>query len=310
MEKSFAVGVDDSGQRLDIFCVGKIPQLSRAALQKAIKASGITVNGKVVKPHQTLKLGDEVRFNLPEETTSAPIPEVIPQNLPILYEDKDVVVINKPASVEVHPGQVPNQPAITAWFSVRYPNAQHVGEAEGRPGVVHRLDKDTSGVLILAKTNPAFEHLKSEFKNRRAKKEYLALVFGIPNMKRGRITRPIGRTPRNPLRRTISETGKPAVTEWQLEKKLQQEKLALLRLFPFTGRTHQLRVHLHFLGHPIVGDKLYTFKRQRLPAGRQARLKITRQLLHAEKLTLTLPSGKRKTFIAPLPDDFTRAINP
>ncbi|MEK7557203.1 MAG: RluA family pseudouridine synthase, partial [Patescibacteria group bacterium] len=251
----------------------------------------------------------------PEATV--PGVDILPVEVPILYEDKDVVVINKPTGLEAHPSASTGQAStVSGWFGQRYPEAEHVGEEENRPGIVHRLDKETSGVMILAKTNTAYQHLKNEFKVRRAKKEYLALVFGIPTMKRGRVTRPLGRSPRNPLRRTIDAAGKPAITEWQIERKISKQGLAphrrgapgagfaLLRLFPFTGRTHQLRAHLHFLGHPIVGDKLYTFKRQRPPQG------VTRQLLHAEKLTLTLPSGKRKTFIAPLPDDFARAINP
>jgi 23S rRNA pseudouridine1911/1915/1917 synthase len=292
-----------------------MPGLSRAALQKAIKVGQVTVNGQAVKPRQTLKTGDQIEMKINQSAAPAPVPDTVPENIAVLYEDKDVVVIDKPAGVEVHAGMVGGQPTITAWFQHKYPTAQNIGEDEGRPGVVHRLDKDTSGVLLLAKNPKALEHLKKEFKNRHAKKEYVALVYGVPLMKKGRITRPIGRTPRNPLRRTIDENGKPAVTEWQLEKRINQPGLtprragspgagfALLRLFPFTGRTHQLRVHLHFLGHPIVGDKLYTFKRQRPPEG------VYRQLLHAEKLTVTLPTGRRKTFIAPLPDDFARAIN-
>lgn len=318
MNEVFKVTAEEAGQRLDVFCVSKLPHISRAAIQKAIKAGQITINNKIVKPRQVIKVRDSVEVITPPSPSPhlmgrklSPSSEgEIPEGVKILYEDKDVVVIDKPAGVEVHPGMIPGQPTLTAWFKKKYPNTKNVGEAEGRPGIVHRLDKDTSGVLILAKTPLALEHLKKEFKTRRAKKEYLALVFGLPTMKRGRITRPIARSPRNPLRRTIAAEprgdevalrGKPAVTEWQIEKKL--NKLALLRLFPFTGRTHQLRVHLHFIGHPIVGDSLYTFKRQRPPQG------VTRQLLHAEKLTLTLPSGKTKTFVAPLPDDFQRAIN-
>lgn len=314
MQQHFTVSASRAGQRLDVFCVSQLPQLSRAFLQKAIKAGQVTVNGKAVKPRQILREGDEVSLNVPEQATTIPVADIIPIEIPILYEDKDVVVINKPAGVEAHPGQVPNQPTVTAWFTQKYPDAQNIGEEENRPGIVHRLDKDTSGVMILAKTPKALAHLKQEFKNRRAKKEYLALVFGVPTMKRGRVTRPLARSPRNPLRRTIDAAGKPAITEWQIEKRIQKKMLAphragspgagfaLLRLFPFTGRTHQLRAHLHFLGHPIVGDKLYTFKRQRPPQG------VGRQLLHAEKLTITLPSGKRKTFVAELPQDFQSVL--
>jgi 23S rRNA pseudouridine1911/1915/1917 synthase len=303
MTKEFVVNSNEAGQRLDIFAVNKLPQMSRAVLQKAIKAGEVTVNGKEVKPRQTLQPGQIVSVNLTEEVPVLPPPPPASISIPILYEDKDVVVINKPAGVAMYPGASPlGQQAATvaSWFTDRYPDSKNIGEAH-RPGIVHRLDKDTSGVVILAKTPPALTLLQQQFQRHRTKKEYLTLVFNVPGEPEGRITRPLARSKRNPLRRTVDPEGKPAITEWRLEKKF--AKHALLRVFPFTGRPHQIRVHLHFLGFPIVGDPLYTFRRQRPPQG------VTHQLLHAEKLTIQLPSGKRKIFSAPLPDDFQQALD-
>ena len=303
MKESLTVTSSAAGQRLDIFCVSKVLSLSRTALQRAIKNGDITVNNQVVKPRYIVRADDIVHVQLPAKTLPA-APPSSPPSPPVLYEDKDIVVINKPAGLTVQPGIANETGTITDWFASRYPGR--------RGGLVHRLDKDTSGVLVLAKTDKIHAYLKQQFKKRRVKKEYLAVVFGAPKARDGRITRPLARSKRNPIRRAVppaglprealAKWGKPAITEWQLEKKL-GHKYALLRVFPFTGRTHQIRVHLHFLGHPIVGDRLYTFKRQHSPPG------VTRQLLHAHKLTLALLSGKRKTFTAPLPEDFQEVLS-
>ncbi len=301
MKKTFKITTTEAGQRLDVFCVSRFPQFSRALLQKAIKSGEITVNEKQAKPGYTLKENDTVTISLKKEkqTLETTPPQKI--SIPVIYEDKDVVVINKPAGIVVHPGVANEQATVASWFISKHPEIADVGDDPNRPGIVHRLDKDTSGVLILAKTQEAFKHLKQRFKKHRVRKEYLALVFGAPKATEGRINQPLARSRRNPLRRAIDPEGKPAITEWEIEKKL-NDKVTLLKAFPLTGRTHQIRVHLHFLGHPIVGDNLYTFKRQRPPQG------VSRQLLHAEKLTIELPSGKRKSFTAPLPEDFTKVI--
>ncbi len=288
------------GQRLDIFCVGRLPGPSRTAIQKAIKTGQITVNDKNTKPNYALKDQDIIDISLDDTTKPEPRTDV-KLKLEVIYEDKDVVAINKPAGLLVHSHPRTNEAAVVDWLIAHFPEIKNVGEDSNRPGLVHRLDKDTSGVLIIAKTSSAFDHLREEFKRHRPKKEYLALVFGVPHAADGRINQPISRNPKNPSRRAIHSEGKPAITEWKIEKKY--DKYALLRLFPYTGRTHQLRVHLHHISHPIVGDHLYVFKRQKSPPG------VTRQLLHAEKLTIRLPSGKRKTIQAPLPEDFARVVS-
>ena len=301
VQETHTVEAAQSGQRLDVWCVSRFPGFSRAALQRAIKEGTITVNSNIQKPKYLVQTGDTISLS-----GSLAIPEVVePQNsepvkLQVLYEDPRVVVVNKPAGIAVYPGQGKETRTVSHWFMQHYPESHDVGDHD-RPGIVHRLDKDTSGVLIMAKTQQAFEWLKQEFKQHRARKEYLALVFGVPGEPKGRITRPLQRSKRNPLRRTVDPEGKPAITEWRFEEKY-QDSYALLRLYPLTGRTHQIRVHLHFLGFPIVGDQLYTFRRQRPPAG------VKRQLLHAERLTVMLPSKKRKTFVAPIPEDFQAVI--
>lgn len=287
------------GQRLDVFCVQHFPAYSRSTIQKAIKDGQVQINGRVVKPRYTVADGDTVTLTLPEVTV-APA-DVVPAKVPIIHEDRDIMVINKPAGMVVHPGQGQEQQSVAGWARAHCPAIVDVGDDPARPGIVHRLDKDTSGVLILAKNQKSFEHLKEQFSHRRAHKEYLALVFGAPGEPKGRINRALMRSKRNPLRRTIDPAGKEAITEWRREESFGKE-YALLRVFPLTGRTHQIRVHLHFLGFPIVGDNLYTFKRQRPPHG------VHHHLLHAEKLTLTLPNGKRASFTAPLPPDFVELL--
>ena len=306
MNQVFTIPDEDAGQRLDVWCVSHMPALSRAALQKLIKEGHITVDEKPVKPKHIVQAGSVVAISAPD-----PKPVEAPTELPtipILHEDSDIVVIDKPAGIAVHPAATSSSAAtVSDWFAARYPNA-HIGEA-GRYGIVHRLDKDTSGVLVLAKTQQGYERLKEQFKRHRVRKEYLALVFGIPTGRDGRIVQPIGRSSRNPSRRTVisggksfeTTQGKPAITEWRVERTFGND-YTLLRVFPFTGRTHQIRVHLHFIGNPIVGDALYVIKKQRPPAGTK------RQLLHAESLTLQLTSGKKKTFIAPLAQDFEEVL--
>lgn len=303
MPESHTTTSSEAGQRLDIFCVACSPSMSRATLQKAIKDGHITVNSQVVKPRYTVKEQDSISFDLPAQKSSdgSTDHEYTDISLPIIYEDKDIVIIDKPAGLLTHPASDPKTPSVSTWFAHRFPESKDVGDIE-RPGIVHRLDKDTSGLLVLAKTQDSHHHLKEQFHKRKVKKEYQALVFGVPGGGDGRITQPLRRSRRNPARRAIDAEGKPAITEWQRTKSY-QGKYALLNVQPYTGRTHQIRVHLHHIGHPIVGDQLYVFKRQKPPAG------VKRQLLHANKLTIQLLSGKRRTFLAPLPDDMQDIIS-
>jgi 23S rRNA pseudouridine1911/1915/1917 synthase len=230
-----------------------------------------------------------------------------------LYEDEAVVVINKPAGLLVHEDGVSTGPTVVEWLLAHAPEARGVGEpgrgARGesleRSGVVHRIDRETSGVLILAKTAAAFTHLKAQFHDRRVEKEYRAFVYGTLSERWGTIDRPIGRSASD-FRLRSAQRGarglmRPAVTHW--ERIGQSDTHAYLRLRPETGRTHQLRVHLKAIGRPIVGDSLYAPREVAMLPN----LGFTRLALHAYGLTLTLPSGDRKSFRAPEPADFEAA---
>lgn len=228
----------------------------------------------------------------------------------ILYEDADVLVVNKPVGILVHGDGRSTEPTVVDWYLSHVPSARGVGEPglaqDGTPlersGVVHRLDKDTSGVLILAKTQEAFAHLKAQFHDRLANKEYRAIVYGTMKDKWGTIDRVIGRNSRD-FRLRSAERGakgvlRPAVTNWEVIA--QSDTHAYLKLFPKTGRTHQIRVHLKSVGHPIVEDQLYASEEYR----KKDNLGFTRMALHAYMLTLTLPNGEERVFCAPLPHDF------
>lgn len=233
------------------------------------------------------------------------------QTIETIYEDNDVVVINKPSGLLVHEEKSGGEePTVVAWLLAHTPQARGVGEPQydvhgnsiDRSGVVHRLDRGTSGVLILAKTQAAYEHLKAQFHDRLAKKEYQAIVYGYFSDIAGHIRAKIGRVRNHPRKRSAFKTAvgtlRDAVTDWELIT--QNKDFAYVRLLPKTGRTHQLRAHLTYLAHPIVGDGLYASKKQ-LSATKD----VPRMLLHARTLTVTLEDGALKTFTAELPVDFT-----
>lgn len=231
----------------------------------------------------------------------------------ILYEDDDVMVINKPSGIMVHGDGRSDDKTVVDWFLSRVPEARGVGEPgfaqDGSPlersGVVHRLDKETSGVLIFAKTQKAFTHLKRQFHDRLTKKEYRAFVYGSMKEKWGSINRPIGRHSKD-FRLRSAEKGarghlREAKTDWELVG--QSDKFAYLKLLPKTGRTHQIRAHLKSLSRPIVNDSLYATE----ALLKSENLGFKRLALHAYKLTITTPNGEEQTFIAPRPQDFEEA---
>lgn len=249
-------------------------------------------------------------------TTSASNSNLIPV---LLFEDEDILVIDKPAGILVHEdGYSPQQGTVVRWFLDRVPQAYGVGEETTslagkvleRSGVVHRLDRDTSGVLVLAKNNKAHIHLKSQFHDRLVRKEYRALTYGIMKEKWGTINRAIGRSPRDFRLRSASLGAKgklrTAMTHYEClaSGKYQAENFSYLKLIPKTGRTHQLRVHLKAIGHPIVGDKLYASKKQI----ETNNLELSRLALHAYSLEIELLSGERRTFVAQLPVELQVAI--
>jgi len=282
----------DEPLRLDKFLKEKVAGFSRSQLQSLIEAGKVQVDDeKVLKPAFKLEQGQNVRVELPEPEQELLQAENIP--LEVIYEDEHVVVINKPAGMIVHPGAGHKTGTVVNAALYRWPEMRQVGDPE-RPGVVHRLDKETSGVLILARTQEAYTWLVRQFKSRRTEKTYLALVDGHPPTPSGRIEAPVGRAPRHRQRMAAlyAGEGRKAVTEYRSIQSFREHEL--LEVHPITGRTHQIRVHLAFIGCPIAGDQVYGHRKSTLPLGRF--------FLHAESIKITLPGEKTPTeFRAKLP---------
>jgi 23S rRNA pseudouridine1911/1915/1917 synthase len=289
-EAIFELTAAESGERLDRFAADSLPQLSRSAVQRLIKNGDIQVNGQPAKASLRLEAGDRVRVTLPpDESTDDIQPEAIP--LDVLYEDGDLAAVNKPAGMVVHPAYGHRTGTLVNAALARWPEMAAVGGAE-RAGIVHRLDKDTSGVIALAKSTAALEALQAQFKARTVHKRYLALVEGVPSTPSGLIDAPIGRDQKQRKRMAVRHDGRKAVTRYTLLEDFDTN--ALLELELLTGRTHQIRIHLAWLGHPVVGDQVYGFRKQRI--------KMKRLFLHAAELQVDSPtSGERLTFEAPLP---------
>lgn len=294
--------VDAGGERVDRYLATALPDLSRAQVQRLIEDGFVTVNNVPVgKASQKLAVGDEVKVTVPPPAPSTLAAEDIPLN--VIYEDEDLLVIDKPAGMVVHPAAGhPGGTLVNAVLGYD-PDLEGVGD-EQRPGIVHRLDKDTSGLIVVAKNDRAHRHLQAQFKDRDAHKVYLALVVGKPPTETGIIDAPIGRDPKNRQRMAVTreESGRESVTQYRTVESF--KSFTLLEAEPKTGRTHQIRVHFTFLGCPIVGDSMYSTPRAvnlKLPG-------LERQFLHATRLTLTLPSGETKTFESPLPPDLANAL--
>jgi 23S rRNA pseudouridine1911/1915/1917 synthase len=286
--------VERAYKRIDAFLSEKFPQFSRSKLQKLIETQYVLVNGKIVKPGLSLAVGDSVQVDLSPLQPQNPGPESTPLN--IVYEDKDVIVIDKPAGLTVHPvaGRVQN--TLVNALLARYPGLAETGDPM-RPGIVHRLDKDTSGLIIIAKNQDARDKLIDQFKNRKVKKGYITLVKGILEPERGAIEAPIGRHPVDRKKMAVVENGKESRTRYRVIKYLNQ--FTLLEISPETGRTHQIRVHLAAIGHPVVGDAGY---------GPKSAI-IKRQFLHAFRLGFYLPSsGEYREFTSELPLDLKEVL--
>lgn len=268
-------------QRLDLLLAERHPEVSRSTWQKHIKAGHIFVNGTPAKnAKQEVTDADSIAINVPDSI------DYSAHELPIIYLDDNVIVVNKPAGILTHSKGALNDEFTVADFFRRYTT---VGLDTNRPGIVHRLDRDTSGVIIGARTPEAFSLLKSQFADRKAKKYYVAIVDGTPKQPAAKIDIPIGRNPSAPSTFRPDSKGKPAVTDYKLLDAVNGKSLLSLR--PLTGRTHQLRVHLQHMGTPIMGDRVYGKSGDRL-------------YLHAYKLEVTTAPESRQTFIAPIPHAF------
>jgi 23S rRNA pseudouridine1911/1915/1917 synthase len=292
MEPSGQLTVASASPRLDRWLAGQIePRASRARWQRAIAAGHVTVNGAPARADSALQAGDLVVYRLPE--TPAPA-HLAPEDtaLDIIYEDEHLVCLNKPPGLVVHPGAGHREGTLVNALLHHCRNLS--GRDPARPGIVHRLDKDTSGCILVAKTDAAHEALARQFAARTAAKTYLAVVRGIPRATQGAVNKPIARHPVHRQRMTISDRPEARAAETAWRVLVREGRLALLECRPRTGRTHQIRVHLKHLGHPIAGDRVY---------GGGA--DFPRQLLHAWKISVTHPAtGQPLAFSAPVPPDF------
>jgi 23S rRNA pseudouridine1911/1915/1917 synthase len=297
------VEAEAEGQRLDLYLASR-PEvgLSRSRLHKLIRQGAVQVAGQTVKPSRPVRAGEAVVLELPKLEPPSVEPE--PIELDILYEDEHFLVVNKPASMVVHPAAgVRSGTVVNALLHHCAGRLSGIGGVE-RPGIVHRLDKETSGLLIAAKTDPAHRSLAAQFASRRVAKHYQALVHGLVRSEEGVIEGSIGRDPKHRKRMALVDGGRPAVSEYRVLERFEAHSLLVVSLR--TGRTHQIRVHLASVGHPVLGDRLYGGRRRWVTEGRSL---VGRQALHAWRLSFDHPiSGQRLWFEAPLPEDFRRAL--
>lgn len=298
-DEFFELRVETGGTRLDKFLATRLERFSRAALQRLIAEGKVRVNDQTRAASYKIRAGELIRIRVSPPEPSAARAEPIPLN--ILYEDDDLIVINKPAGLVVHPAAGHAGGTLVNALLHHAPQIA-IGGAQ-RPGIVHRLDRDTSGVIVIAKNEASLKNLQAQFKTRTVRKVYLALVRGKITNARGRIEAAIGRDPRHRQKMAVvansAKRAREAETEFVVRVAL--NNYSLLELYPKTGRTHQLRVHLAFIGHPIVGDPVY---------GRTSdHFNISRQLLHAWKISFDHPrTAARQNFTAPLPNDFIQAL--
>jgi 23S rRNA pseudouridine1911/1915/1917 synthase len=284
--QEFKVGEKDAGSRVDVFVSKKYPQFARAALSILFDKHIVLVNEKVTKAGHKLRTKDVVSL---DESKLFMQPEEV--NLPVIYEDKDVMVINKPAGVLTHSKGSMNTEGTVATFIAPLINSYEL--LGNRAGIVHRLDRATSGIIITAKNARAMKFLQKQFSLRKTKKIYLAIVEGEPEHESAVIDAPIKRNEKKPQTFRVGSGGKPSQTEYRVIKKI--KNYSLLELRPVTGRTHQIRVHLAYIKHPVVGDAIY---------GKSA----DKMYLHAHTLEITLPEGDRRIFEAPTPKVFNEFL--
>jgi 23S rRNA pseudouridine1911/1915/1917 synthase len=309
----------DLDKRLDRYMVDRVPFLSRTQIQRLVEEQAITVNGRVPKSSTKLRKGDRIVATLPPPPSGAIVPEDIP--LDVLFEDDSIIVVNKPAGLIVHPARSHKSGTLVNALAWRFKHVSggelsKVGEEFARPGVVHRLDKHTSGAIVSAKNDTAHWRLGRQFEMRRTDKRYLALVHGHPARDVETIDLPLGKHPTIKEKYAVrhDETGKPSLTIARVRERHlapSGERYALVELELKTGRTHQIRVHLAFTGHPIVGDDMYGGRHARESdfGGASDAMLLARQALHATTLGFRHPMTEQPmSFTAPVADDIRRAI--
>ena len=289
MSRVFDLEADGDGERLDRYLAGRLPDLSRSRVQRLILDGLVTVDGIEAKPSITVREGQRIVVTVPDAVPSGIEPQAIP--LDVVFEDEDLMVVDKPAGLTVHPAPGhPDGTLVNAVLALR-PDLEGIGGSI-RPGIVHRLDKDTSGLLIVAKNERAHGDLASQFKNRRVTKAYIAVVQGKLEPGEAVVDAPIGRHPRDRKRMAVLSTGRAATTQYGVVERL--DRYTLVEVRPATGRTHQIRVHMASLGHPLAGDRVYGRPDPRLG----------RHFLHANLLGFRLPSSSDWVEVrSELPDD-------
>jgi len=302
----FNAAAIDKAKRLDAFLAENIDGWSRSRLQRLIENEDVLVNEKAVKPSYKIREGDEIEVDLVE----IPVAQFEPENIPldIVYEDEYLAVINKPAGMVVHPGAGVQSGTLANAVAYHFSLITHHSSLTTRLGIVHRLDKDTSGLIVVAKTDEIHEALSEQFRERLVYKSYVALVHGSPDKNTGKIEASIGRNKHNRLRMKVATTGRSALSLWKVRKRY--EKFTLLDVEIKTGRTHQIRVHMGYINHPIVGDEIYNEGRDNTVADTNIRNSIAsmpRFFLHAEKLSFTHPKTNEKMdFVQPLPEELNQ----
>jgi 23S rRNA pseudouridine1911/1915/1917 synthase len=299
------VDADYDGLRLDRFLASEVQGQSRSQIQRLIEEGRVTLpRVKVLKANTPVKEGDLVILDVPDAVAAAPAAEAIP--LDILHQDSDIIVVNKPAGMVVHPGAGNETGTLVNALLHHVTDLSGIG-GQIRPGIVHRLDKGTSGVMVVAKHDKAHQELARQFHDREVEKAYVALVWGLVQQRK-RIDIPIGRDPVHREKiSTRARRARSAVTRVTWARHI--PGLSLLRVAIATGRTHQIRVHLNAIGHPIVGDALYGGIHRRVPVQLRPVLKLSRPFLHAERLAFTQPqTGERLEFTVPLPEDLRSVL--
>lgn len=305
---TFRVAAEDAGTRLDAYLAARIDDWSRARIQRLIEDGDVLLNGQTAKPSAKLRDRDEIEAELTPSAPSQFTPEDIP--IEVVYEDDELVVVNKPAGLVVHPAS--GSPSGTLANALAF-HFQQLSTRAGmaRPGIVHRLDRDTSGLVVVAKTEAAHENLADQFRAREVFKSYLALVHGTVAVESGSIDQPIARDPRNRTRMAVVRGGRPSLSLYRVRRRF--ERFTLLDVEIKTGRTHQIRVHLQWLKHPVVGDAIYGDGRDKTVLDVRLRAHINslhRQFLHAEQLGFRHPrTNEALRFTAPLPADLAKLLN-
>jgi 23S rRNA pseudouridine1911/1915/1917 synthase len=300
---TFVVSEADAGERLDAFLAARVEGTSRTTIKRYVEDGDVLVGGRASKPSYKLRAGEQIEVEIP-----APLPlDLTPENIPldILHEDEDLVVVNKPAGMVTHPAAGVRAGTLANALAFHF---QHLSKHAGafRPGIVHRLDRDTSGLIVVAKNAQAHENLSDQFRARTIFKSYVALAHGVAERDSGRVEQPIGRDPRHRTRMAVRRAGgRDALSLWRVRQRF--ERFTLFEVEIKTGRTHQIRVHLAFIKHPVVGDATYGGGRDRNLPDNSLRARIAtlgRQFLHAERLSFKHPRTEETlSFNAPLPTE-------